>query len=124
MGLIEMMAEEKIKEGLSAGAFDHLPGKGKPLVLEDLSAVPPDLRAGYKMLKNAGILPEEVQLRKEIVTLTDLLKCCEDDQESERLSKELRFKRLQFNQLMEKRSVRHSSTFKNYRSRLLHRLHL
>lgn len=124
MGIIEIMAEEKIKAGLKSGAFDNLPGKGKPLVLEDLSAVPKELRAGYKMLKNAGMLPEELQLRKDIVTLNDLLRCCEDDKERERLSKQLRLKRLKFNQLMEKRSIAHTSVFQNYRSRIFNRLHL
>lgn len=124
MGIIEIMAEEKIKAGLKSGAFDNLPGKGKPLVLEDLSAVPKELRAGYKMLKNAGMLPEELQLRKDIVTLNDLLRCCEDDKERERLSKQLRLKRLKFNQIMEKRSVAHTSVFQSYRSRIFNRLHL
>ncbi|MDF2910211.1 MAG: hypothetical protein K0Q56_1092 [Sporolactobacillus laevolacticus] len=124
MGIIEIMAEEKIKAGLKSGAFDNLPGKGKPLVLEDLSAVPKELRAGYKMLKNAGMLPEELQLRKDIVTLNDLLRCCEDDKERERLSKQLRLKRLKFNQLMEKRSIAHTSVFQSYRSRIFNRLHL
>lgn len=124
MGIIEIMAEEKIKAGLKSGAFDNLPGKGKPLVLEDLSAVPKELRAGYKMLKNAGMLPEELQLRKDIVTLNDLLRCCEDDKERERLSKQLRLKRLKFNQIMEKRSIAHTSVFQSYRSRIFNRLHL
>lgn len=124
MGIIEIMAEEKIKAGLKSGAFDNLPGKGKPLVLEDLSAVPKELRASYKMLKNAGMLPEELQLRKDIVTLNDLLRCCEDDKERERLSKQLRLKRLKFNQIMEKRSIAHTSVFQSYRSRIFNRLHL
>ncbi|MCQ2010873.1 MAG: DnaJ family domain-containing protein [Sporolactobacillus sp.] len=123
MGIIEIMAEEKIQEGLKAGAFDHLPGKGKPLVLEDLSAVPKDLRAGYKVLKNAGMLPEELQIKKDMVTLNDLLQCCEDDKERDRLNKQLRYKQLKFNQLMEKRSIAHSSAFQSYRTRIFNRLH-
>lgn len=123
MGIIEIMAEEKIQEGLKAGAFDHLPGKGKPLVIEDLSAVPKELRAGYKVLKNAGMLPEELQIKKDMVTLNDLLQCCEDDKERDRLNKQLRYKQLKFNQLMEKRSIAHSSAFQSYRSRIFNRLH-
>ncbi|GAY76928.1 DnaJ family domain-containing protein [Sporolactobacillus inulinus] len=121
MGIIESMAEEKIQEGLKQGAFDHLPGKGKPLVLDDLSAVPKELRAGYTLLKNAGMLPEELQIRKEMVTLSDLLKCCEDEKERARLTQELRYKRLKFNQLMEKRTLRHSSAFRRYRDRIFHK---
>ncbi|MCL1632068.1 DUF1992 domain-containing protein [Sporolactobacillus sp. CPB3-1] len=122
MGIIEIMAEEKIKEGLKSGAFDHLPGKGKPLVLEDLSSVPKELRAGYKMLKNAGMLPEELQLRKDMVTLSDLIKCCNDDQERTALNRQLRYKRLKINQLVEKRSITRTAAFQSYRSRIFSRL--
>ncbi|WP_420170527.1 DnaJ family domain-containing protein, partial [Paenibacillus larvae] len=39
--------------------MDNLPGQGKPLVLENWSSVPEDLRLAYKILKNSGHLPEE-----------------------------------------------------------------
>ena len=75
------IAEERIREAQQAGAFDNLPGKGKPLVLEDLSNVPEDLRMAYHILKNAQVLPPEVELQKEISTLQDLLKYVEEDGE-------------------------------------------
>lgn len=124
MSIIDILAEAKIQEGLKSGAFDNLEGKGKPLKHEDLSAVPEDLRAGYKMLKNAGYLPEELQLKKDIVTLNELIRCCGDESERQLLSSELRIKRLKFNQLMEKRSVRKSMAFRNYRNRIFNRLHM
>lgn len=124
MSIIDILAEAKIQEGLKAGVFDNLPGKGKPLNLEDLSAVPEDVRAGYKMMKNAGYLPEELQLRKDIVTLNDLIRCCGDEPERQRLSSQLRIKRLKFNQLMEKRAVQKSRTFRNYRNKIFDRFHL
>ena len=46
------LAEERIREAQKNGAFDNLPGKGKPLVLEDFSLVPADLRLAYYVLKN------------------------------------------------------------------------
>lgn len=124
MSIIDILAEAKIQEGLKSGAFDNLEGKGKPLKHEDLSAVPEDLRVGYKMLKNAGYLPEELQLKKDIVTLNELIRCCGDESERQLLSSELRIKRLKFNQLMEKRSVRKSMTFRNYRNKIFNRLHM
>jgi hypothetical protein len=51
------IAEERILDAQRAGAFDDLPGKGKPLQLEDVSWVPEDLRIGYHILKNAHVLP-------------------------------------------------------------------
>ncbi len=44
MSYFYRIAEEKIVEAQKAGTFDNLPGKGKPLELEDLSWVPEELR--------------------------------------------------------------------------------
>lgn len=48
------IAEEKIRQAIRNGDLDHIPGKGKPLQLEDLSMVPPEFRMSYKILKNNG----------------------------------------------------------------------
>lgn len=60
MDIFRIMAEEKIKEAIRGGEFDHLPGAGKPLPPDDMEGVPEELRMGYRLLKNAGILPEEL----------------------------------------------------------------
>jgi hypothetical protein len=76
---LERIAEEKIREAAQRGEFDHLPGAGKPLPDEDdLALVPPELRMAYRVLKNAGYVPEEVRLRREIEDVTRLLDLCED----------------------------------------------
>ena len=77
--LFQRIAEQRILEAQRAGAFDNLPGKGKPLELEDLSWVPDDLRIGYMVLKNANVLPPEADLLKDIHTIEDLLKHVEDE---------------------------------------------
>ena len=41
----------KIRQAIRNGDLDHIPGKGKPLQLEDLSMVPPEFRMSYKILK-------------------------------------------------------------------------
>jgi hypothetical protein len=69
----EKLVEKRIQEAYDNGEFDNLPGKGKPLNLEDLSGIPEDLRMGFKVLKNAGVLPEEMQLKKEIYNLEQLI---------------------------------------------------
>jgi hypothetical protein len=98
------IAEERIREAQQAGAFDNLPGKGKPLVLEDLSNVPEDLRIAYHILKNAQVLPPEVELQKEISTLQDLLKYVEEDDERKALAKEIEWKVIRLD-LLKKRSM-------------------
>lgn len=103
MDFLERIAEEKIKEAIERGELDHLPGMGKPLKLEDLSRVPEELRAGYILLKNAGILPEEIELKKELITLRELIDSCTNDDEKRKLTKEWTEKKLRFHLLMEKR---------------------
>ncbi len=77
----EKIIEQKIQEALRNGELDDLPNKGKPLNFEDLSSVPEELRMGFKVLKNAGILPEEMQLKKEIATLEELMNSANLNQE-------------------------------------------
>ncbi|MEJ5070688.1 MULTISPECIES: DUF1992 domain-containing protein [Leclercia] len=73
MWLLDQWAERHILDAQRQGEFDNLPGSGQPLILDDDSHVPPELRAGYRMLKNAGCLPPELEQRKEAVELTQLL---------------------------------------------------
>jgi hypothetical protein len=73
MWLIDKIAEQRIIEAGRKGAFDNLPDAGKPLHIEDDSQIPASLRVGFRLLKNAGYLPLELQLRKEIVSVQQLL---------------------------------------------------
>ncbi|MDC7218037.1 MAG: DUF1992 domain-containing protein, partial [Spirochaetales bacterium] len=81
MYYIAAIAESRIKEAERKGEFEDLPGKGKPLELEDDSMIPPELRMAYKALKNGGYLPPEMQLRKDIHSALDLLEYMEDEKE-------------------------------------------
>jgi len=75
----QRIAERRIIEAIREGAFDNLPGAGQPLRLEDDSHVPEDLRIAYKILKNAGYVPQEVALGKEIAKAEDLLAGMKDN---------------------------------------------
>ena len=87
--VIQSIAERRIEESMAKGDFDDLPGRGRPLELEDDSHVPPELRMAYKVLKNAGYLPPELADRKEINTILDLLEHCEDGAEKLRQMQKL-----------------------------------
>ena len=89
--VIQLVAERRIEEAQSQGLFDNLPGAGKPLEIEDLSHVPEDMRMAYNILRNAGCLPPELEERKEINRLIDLLEHCEDEQERLRQMQKVRF---------------------------------
>ncbi len=92
MDIIEKIAEEKIKEAIKKGDLDNLPGAGKPLSFADETWVPEDQRLAYRVLKNAGCLPPEVELRKEIKGLRELIDTIDDDRERLKKLRELNFK--------------------------------
>lgn len=77
---IQNIAEERIREAQEQGAFDDLPGKGEPLPEVDESGIPEELRMAYHVLKNANCLPPEVEERKQIATLCELLDEESDEQ--------------------------------------------
>ncbi len=52
-----IIAERRIAEAMAEGQFDNLPGRGRPLQLEDLSHLAPEMRLAYIVLKNSGFLP-------------------------------------------------------------------
>ena len=95
----ERIAERKIKEALEKGELDNLPGRGEPLNLEDDSRVPEDLRMAYKVLKNADCLPPELELRKEIRQMEDLLETIPDEKEKYRHIKRINLKITQLNMM-------------------------
>jgi hypothetical protein len=99
VSFLHRIAEQRILEAQREGAFDNLPGRGKPLELEDLSWVPEDLRIGYHVLKNAHVLPPEVELHKDIHSLEDLLKHVEDETERRSLAKSIQWKMIRLDML-------------------------
>ncbi len=74
MWLLDAWAERHILDAQKNGELDNLPGQGQPLALDDDSAVPAELRSGFRLLKNAGYLPPELEIRKEALTVALLLK--------------------------------------------------
>ena len=91
MWLIDRLAEQHIREAQEKGELTDLPGEGAPLVLDDDSHVPPELRAGYRLLKNAGYLPPELGLRREALEINDLLQGLDlEDSAREGYAKRLR----------------------------------
>ena len=121
MDILATIAERKIREAMARGELDNLPGAGKPLAMdEDLSGVPDELRMAYKMLKNAGFVPPEVELRKDIVSLREMLGTLDDDEQRRRVRRELDFKLLRLN-TMRKRPV-NLDEFPDYRDKIIERL--
>jgi len=123
MSYFTRVVEERIREAQKNGAFDNLPGQGKPLQLEDQSLVPEDLRMAYHILKNAHVLPPEAEVQKEIHTLQDLLKYVEEEGERKALLKEIEWKFIRLDLLRRRSFSWQTSRFygKKLVQRLLHR---
>ncbi|MGE4559275.1 MAG: DUF1992 domain-containing protein [Desulfobulbus sp.] len=90
LSIIQQIAERKILQAMEEGSLPDLSHwKNKPLPQEDLSNVPADLRMAYRLLKNAGYVPEEITLQKEITRLEQLLETCTDEKEKVRQLKRI-----------------------------------
>jgi len=94
--------DEKIKKAIAEGEFDNLPGKGKPLDLDAYFATPEHLRMGYSILKSANLLPEEMDLLKQIEDLRKSLDSCTSQIEKRAIQKQLSEKLTNFNLRMER----------------------
>jgi hypothetical protein len=83
---LRLLAESRIVAAMERGEFDDLPGRGRPLPPDDLARVPPDLRMGFRLLRNAGCLPPELEARKEVARLGALVATAGDAEERRRLT--------------------------------------
>lgn len=104
---IEKFIDDQISKAIDAGEFDNLPGKGKPVDLRAYFETPEDLRMAYSILKSNDFAPQEVEVLKEIDALRKRLESCSDEQERERLKKEISDKKLAFDLLIEKPKRKH-----------------
>lgn len=89
--LINAIVEERIREAQARGEFDSLPGMGAPLDLDDDALVPEELRTAYRILKNSGFLPPELEMHREIREIEQLLRGVRDEDERIRLFSRIRF---------------------------------
>ena len=76
------IAEKKIAQAIAEGKLEVEGWKNKPLPLEDENGfVPDDLKMAYKILKNSGYVPPEVETRKEVHRLEELISRTEDSRQ-------------------------------------------
>lgn len=114
-----IISEQRIKKAQEDGEFENLPGYGKPQNFDEDLSIPPALRMAHKIMKNAGYSTEEMEIKKEMMRIEDLIRVCEDDTEKEELQKSLNEKMLRYNSMLSKRRVKtNSSMFKNYEQKI------
>lgn len=76
---IRLIAERRISEAIRKGQLDVEGWRNKPLPMTNDYLVPEELRMAHKILKNAGYLPPEIETKKEIQQIEDMLGTCEDE---------------------------------------------
>lgn len=89
MDSLARIAERKIIEAMKTRDFTSEKWKNKPLPLEDDRHIPDDLKMAYKILKNSGYLPPEIEDKKEVQRLEELIAATEDEHERLRQMKKL-----------------------------------
>ena len=71
MDVIDKMVQKSVEKG----DFDNLKGLGKPINIEEDFLTPQDKKMEYKILKNAGFIPKEIQglakVKKEILKVIE-----------------------------------------------------
>jgi len=107
--IFQLIAERKIAEAIERGEFEDLPGKGKPLQFSRDPLESPDQRLANKILKNAGMAPIEVSLRRELAQLKRDYARAKSAQERAALMREIRLMVLRIN-LMQKAPVQAEMT--------------
>lgn len=113
-----LFVEEKIKKAVEDGEFNDLPGMGKPLDFrDDLPGLAPELKIGFKVLKNAGYIPEKGERNKADISIHDLLSYATDGEEKGTIEK-----RRQFAELAHEKKWYHHSTFKRYANKIYQKL--
>ena len=99
----DKVVEAIIKEAMERGEFENLAGQGKPIDLTEYFNSPEDVRLAQSMLKNAGMVPVEIDHLQHITSLKELLVVEIDEAKRQILRKEIEQEQLEFNLLMERR---------------------
>lgn len=102
MDIFAWIASQRIEEAIKDGKFDNLPGQGKPIDLSDDDHIPPEMRLAVRVMKNAGVTPIEISLRKEIDSLRKELKNAKSEKEKAKLESELRWMTLRMALMVER----------------------
>lgn len=98
----DRIVEALIKEAMERGEFDNLPGKGKPVDLTAYFDTPEEVRMAHSILKNAGMVPRELDLLKEIAELKQILSAALNEEKKREIEKQIHQKQIEFSLMMER----------------------
>ena len=101
--MFSRIVETIIQDAMRRGQFDGLAGTGGPIDLRAYFETPEELRLAYSLLDQAGMVPREVELLREIADLTDAISTSSTEDERRSIRKRIRELRLEW----EERMARH-----------------
>ena len=78
-----------VRDAEKSGEVKNLPGYGKPLELDEDRHVPPKYRMAYRILKNAGYKPAEVEMIQAVAKLRSALELEADEPKRRQLQSDL-----------------------------------
>lgn len=95
--------EKLIDEWIAQTSEEHLPGKGRPLDLDEYFGWPEEMRMVYLLLRNAGCVPAEVELLQEIDSLKQSLQRCTQPEKRRKFQDQLQARQVELNMRLEER---------------------
>ena len=99
-----LIAENRIEEAFASGEFNDPPGKGQPLNLTEYFNTPAEDRMAFSILKNAGVVPVEVALLREVEELEKKADGCTEPRDLNHLNELIQNKRAKLSVALERRS--------------------
>jgi hypothetical protein len=88
--LLEDHIGEHLRSSEASGEMRAAPSYGKPLDFGDgYDQTPAELRMGMKILKDAGVVPHEVEMMREASALEQRIASCNDEAERRVLQQQL-----------------------------------
>jgi Domain of unknown function (DUF1992) len=100
---VSLGIEKKIEEWLKTLKPETLPGKGRPLNLDEYFAWPENWRMGFSLLKSSGAIPTEVGLLQDIYGLEKRLAATSDPDQRKSIKKQINEQRVHLSILLEQR---------------------
>ncbi len=102
---LDRAIEEIIQAAMARGEFDNLRGQGQPQDHSEYFSMPEEDRMAFTVLRNAGFVPPEVLLLKEMDELRARLASAKSEVERRHVIKQLDEKTLAFNLLQEQKQA-------------------
>lgn len=103
MSGVDETIKQWIRQAEKSGELKHNPHLGKPFDFADgFLQTPEKIRMAFKVLKNAGYVPPEVEFFNQLADLKEALTSCEDEGDKKRLRTEIANAQQKINLMVEK----------------------